>query len=254
MISLICVTYNNFAILKQCLKSIVTHTSLPFQLFLIDNNSKDDTYKLYNYHPSITVVRNNENKWWCGGINQGIRLALESDYTVFMNDDIVVGPNWLEQLTSVLKYDKSVGAVGPLCSSPRDWQNYDRVKEKIHPSLPSVDRPREDVLAMNKALESFDKRYIHVKGMLAFFLTAFRTETIKQIGYLDERFLHGGDDDDYCRRLENAGYKLALSLGCYTIHHAGASLNRLESSKKKELKELGSSLLRLKYPSYYQKA
>lgn len=249
MISLICVTYNNFSILKQCLDSIFTYTTLPFRLYLVDNNSKDETPSLYNKY-NMTVVRNNENKWWCGGINQGIRLALESDYTVFMNDDIVVGPNWLEQLVNVLKYDKSVGAVGPLCSSPRDWQFYDKVKSKMYP-LPDLNVSREDVLAVNESLAALQNKYIHIKGMLAFFLTAFRTETIREIGYLDERFLHGGDDDDYCRRLEKANYKLALAVGSYVIHHAGTSLNKLETSKKKELSQLGSSLLRAKYPNYY---
>lgn len=47
--------------------------------------------------------------------------------------------------------------------------------------------------------------------MLAFFCTMFRSSVWQEIGLLNEVFGIGfGDDDDYCERIHNAGYDLAL--------------------------------------------
>ena len=87
--------------------------------------------------------------------------------------------------------------------------------------------------------------------MLAFFCTAFRRETIDKVGYLDERFVMGGDDDAYCRELEKNNYKLALLLNTYIKHKAGSSVNKMETTTKKQIDEKNRKLLRELYPEYY---
>jgi GT2 family glycosyltransferase len=207
--------------------------------------------------PNTTIVRNPENIWWGGGINQGIKLALndEFEYIFFLNDDIEVPPGWLVHFTGILNEHREVGAIGPLNSSRRDWQGYDNVRH-YHPelnllSLDYIDR--QDISAMNKAIRSQQKRWCYVDGMLAFFCAGFRREVVEKAGYLDPDFfpLMCGDDNAYCREIINAGYKLALSLEIYVKHHSGYSVNTTAIETRKDQKATAVHLLKQKYPEYY---
>lgn len=254
--ALITVTYNKFDIFKKCLTSIYKYSTFPYHLFIIDNCSSDDTLGLYgSVLKNTTIIRNNENKWWVGGINQGLELSKDYKYTFFLNNDIEVCPNWIESHINVLDTNKRIGAVGPMNSAPRDWQFYDRVKATFSdlnlPDLGNLDR--NDVFGVNSFLkESFKGRFCHIKGMLAFFCVAFRREVIDQIGYLDKDFTEviAGDDDEYCTRLEKSGYVLSLLLDTYILHHAGVSKNTLPDVNERANK--ASMLLKQKYPEKYK--
>lgn len=77
-----------------------------------------------------------------------------------------------------------------------------------------------------------------VGGMLAFFCVLFRRTAINEVGLLDEAFktIYLGDDDDYCRRLQAAGYSLAISTKAYVAHYSGTSSSKIsELDKRKEL-------------------
>lgn len=57
---------------------------------------------------------------------------------------------------------------------------------------------------------------------LAFICTLIRREAINKIGLLDERFVgYGWDDDDYCRRATDAGYKMACTANVSVTHGHG---------------------------------
>jgi O-antigen biosynthesis protein len=253
--ALIMVTCNNYGKLIEALKSIYECTHPPYHLFIVDNASIDKTLGLYGARlPNTTIIRNCENLWWGNSINVGIRLSWRDDFDTifFLNDDIIVGPHWLENHVKALE-DKSLGAVGPLNSHKRDWQNYGRVLSTFKDiGLPQFNIDSEDVVNMNLELQKINLNPLKVKGMLAFFCVAFRKEVIAKIGYLDERFIMGGDDDDYCARLEEAGYSLALLLNTYVIHHAGSSINKLDPEVFAQMKKKNIELLKQKYPNRYK--
>jgi len=254
--SLILVTRNNWDILKSCLKSIYENTVGNYHLYVIDNGSSDDTLGLYGLNlPNTTIVRNNKNEWWVGGINQGISLSIntESEYIFFMNDDIEVPKNWLLHHIEILNMDK-VGAVGALNSSKRDWQGYDNVRNRFKdlnlPPLSDIDR--NDLEKMNNEIKDIKLKYLEVVGMLAFFLVGFRSSTIKKLGMLDDDFteLMCGDDDDYCRRLAKEKFRLILLLNTYIIHKGGSSIKKLNDFDERS--EKASNLLKNRYPDYYK--
>ena len=118
--SLILVTYNNYKLLVKALESIYTYTPHNlFHLYIIDNNSTDKTASLHAKKlVNTTLIKNNKNLYWAGGINQGILLSQDKyKYIFFLNDDIEVYSNWLQNHISVLDKYPDVGVVGPLDSS-----------------------------------------------------------------------------------------------------------------------------------------
>ena len=249
---IIVVVRNQFNYTIKCLNSIYRNTDMDYKLCIVDNASDDETIGLYNISlPNTILIRNNENLYWAGGVNQGLKLA-DGDFIVLMNNDIEVGKHWSSNLASVLMTDPKIGAVGPMCSSPRDWQYYYNIKNNFKINLPEID-DLSDLDKVNNILSETNKgRFLYIRGMLAFFCVMFPSNVVNEVGLLDEEFIMGGDDDDYCRRLENKGYMLALSLQTYVIHEAGKSLNTLTSEEKERFRLNNLYRLHQKYPDYYR--
>jgi len=228
-VGLICVTRNSADKLKVTLDSIVGHTNPAlFDLYVVDNGSTDITAELCvgPWPPNIHFIRKNENLGWVGGINSCLPQAKKYPFVGFLNDDIEVGPCWLEHLLNLIEWNKTVGAVGPLTSNDRDWQGYDRFRlGPAKPGLPELEGiDRQDVVQMATAMASFNPGVTLNDCVLAFFCVLIRAEIVEKIGPLDEVFneLYLGDDDDYCKRILAAGYLLALSFNAYVAHHSGS--------------------------------
>ena len=239
-VGLICVTRNNSSKLRITLNSIIRHTKLEsYDLYVIDNASSEEHTSIYGEISAdhIKVVRSDQNLHWVGGINLGLEKTKEYKYVAFLNDDIELGPKWLENLSDILDRNQDVGAVGPMTSNDRDWQGYDRVLKTFSawkaPALEGIDR--NDVLSMNEKIQGNDPLIRIGTGMLAFFCILFRREVIDLVGSLDPDFteLYTCDDDDYCDRIQCAGYTLALSTNTYVAHYSGTSSTKIDAFSEK---------------------
>jgi len=243
--------YNQYPYTRTLLEGIYRYTDAPFRIYLIDNGSTDETEDVHKiYAREITIVRNRENRGWCGSINQGIQMGSNPN-VVFMNNDVEVSQGWLGNLLAFLNTHPRIGAVGPLDSNPKDWQCVDRVRRETVPQLPVF--LTEDLHERNRILSyHFHRAGILIEGMLAFFCTALKRRAVNDVGLLDESFQGGGDDDDYCRRLRKAGYVLGLSLDTYVIHHSGTTRRSVyNQSTRRELRRKNLARLKEKHPEYF---
>jgi O-antigen biosynthesis protein len=249
-VALICVTRNNAEKLQVTLNSIVTRTNKDlYDLFIIDNASSDSTLGIYQLPvlaDNITIVRSGKNLNWVGGINLGLKMTKGYQNVGFLNDDIEVCPNWLENFIDVLDCNPQVAAVGPITSNTRDWQGYDNVRKKWPgwnlPELRGVDR--NNVLEMYGYIKT-NGSGISILGMIAFFCVLLKRPVIDEIGVLDADFseIYLGDDDDYCDRIKRTGRKVALSTRTYVAHYSGTSSNKtgeknLRATKAQQLLNL----------------
>ncbi len=223
---LIIPVYNQFSYTRNLIEGIYRHSDLPFHIYVIDNGSTDETVDLHKiYKHDITIVRNRESRGWCGGINQGIELG-KNPYLVFMNNDVEVSQGWLGNLIAFLDTHPRIGAVGPLGSSPEDWQCVDRVRETIVPQIPNF--LTEDLHERNRILKyHFPRAGILVEGALGFFCVALNRRTVNAVGPLEENFAGGADGEDYCKRLRKSGHVLGLSLDTYVLHHSASCGNQV---------------------------
>jgi GT2 family glycosyltransferase len=243
--------YNQYSLTRNLLEGIYRYTDMPFHIYLIDNASTDETVDLHKiYTRDITIIRNRQNQGWCGAINQGIQLG-HNPYVVFLNNDVEVSQEWLGNLVAFLDTHPRIGAVGPLGSSPNDWQCVDRVRENIVPQIPQFFT--EDLHERNRILKyHFHRAGILIEGMLAFFCVALKRRTIESVGLLDDSFVGGGDDDDYCRRLRKSGYVLGLLLDTYVLHHSNSTAKTVfDAEAHRKLRKRNLARLKEKHPEYY---
>jgi len=167
-----------------CLESIRRWTR-NYRLIFVDNASPefDQVLPELERHDHI-LIRNTQNEGFIKASNAGLAIS-KAPRVVLMNNDTLAVDGWADQLHEAFAI-AGVGLAGPLTDTPDSWQGaWRKTGNHIH------------VLAPNR--------------MLAFFCVMLDRAVLDRVGLLDESYGVGfGDDDDYCRRAEWAGFKLAL--------------------------------------------
>lgn len=203
--------WNNGKLSAKCLETIGKHSS-DYEVIFIDNASKEEDFQMaYEELKKIPhiLVRNTTNLGFVKAVNQGLSLA-NSPYIVLMNNDTEAVEGWLEKLREPLM-EGNIGASGSRTTTDGSWQG--------------------------RVPEGEGYRMLPGNAMLAFFCTMFKKEVIDKTGLLDESFGLGlGDDDDYCYRMHQKGFRLALVQDMVIPHHHRSSFKQLYTDD--ELKEL----------------
>lgn len=178
LVSIIIPTAGRRALLKQCIDSIYAHTSTPFEIIIVDNDSKDGTMAYLEaerlIRPNIKHFRQHVNLGYQKAVNIGISKA-RGKYIMLFNDDAWVqgrepdGRDWLQVYVDELRADSKLGIVGAHgCDSP----------------------------ALSKRI-------------LFFWCVMFEKSLYDKVGPLDDvTFKNYGGDDDYCMRVINAEYSI----------------------------------------------
>ena len=222
-VSIVLITFNNLEYTKSCIDSIFAYSRYPnFQLILVDNHSKDGTIKylkeLQRRKTNVQVIFNEENKGFAGGNNVGLKVA-DGEYIVFLNNDTVVTRDWLYVLMSILQENPRLGMIGPVSNTVWNVQ-------KIQTAYQTMDE-------MRQWAEDYTNEHpcdYRAVNMLGFFCLMTKREVIEKVGLLDENYGVGMfEDDDYCRRVKEAGYELGYTKKVFIHHKGSASFGQLSS-------------------------
>ena len=89
--------YNQVDYTRQCIDSMVRHGTPLERVIVVDNGSRDDTCGYLQSLPLGGKIFNTANLGCGVAWNQGA-LALQADWTVIMNNDVLVSANWVESL------------------------------------------------------------------------------------------------------------------------------------------------------------
>jgi GT2 family glycosyltransferase/tetratricopeptide (TPR) repeat protein/glycosyltransferase involved in cell wall biosynthesis len=212
--SIVILALNQLEHTRRCLESLDAHTNLPHQIIVVDNGSTDGTPQFLSQwraeRPNRIVIRNETNRGFAAGNNQGLAIAL-GDHVVLLNNDTVVTKGWLGRMKQVLEEHSGTGVVGPVSNNVSGPQ---QVREADYESLAELPA-FADKWSQEHAGQSFE-----INRVVGFCLLA-RREVIEKIGGLDERFSSGNfEDDDFCIRARLAGFKVRVAQDVF-IHHTG---------------------------------
>lgn len=100
--SLLIPTWNNLPYLKLCIKSVRENSHLHHQIIVVVNEGRDGTLDWILSEPDIDYVFSEKNLGICYGLN-ACRPMIETDYVVYINDDMYLLPDWDKALFDEIK-------------------------------------------------------------------------------------------------------------------------------------------------------
>ncbi len=110
-VSIIIPVFNKTGLTIECLNSLAHHqTKYSFEVIIVDNASKEPLGLFLKNVGDIVFVRNPSNLGFVGGCNVGAAKA-RSSVVVFLNNDVIILNNWLDNLIDRLR-NKEVGLIG----------------------------------------------------------------------------------------------------------------------------------------------
>lgn len=144
-----------------------------------------------------TVLDGEEPFVFARNANLGMRAAAPAD-VLLVNDDVqFTRPNTLRDLGDIARQHPDVGILSP--------QFLGQVGNGLQSTRTGL-----------------CKRLTYSRERLAFTCVLIRREVLERVGYLDERFTgYGSEDDDYCWRVQRAGYKLGVTPEVIVRHGFG---------------------------------
>ena len=228
-LSVVVLSWNTKDITLACLSALqrddVRHLR---EVVVIDNASKDGSADaIAAVHPWVRLIRNEANRGYAGGHNQGAQLA-KGKYLCTLNSDTEVGSGALDQLVDFLERETSYGAVAPMLVNP------DGTVQKACMRFPGL----ATALCFDTWLGKFwpgsrvehryymrDFDHLHSRDIDqppgAVFV--MRRQEYLDVGGLDEQLFLFFNDVDLCRRLWRMGRRIRYLVDARVMHHGGAS-------------------------------
>lgn len=240
-VSVVVVTYNNLSYTRDCLDSLDRFSDWPeLEIIVVDNASHDGTPEFLEQWAgegaSRQVILNPDNRGFAAANNQGLAQAT-GDYLVLLNNDTYVTRGWIRALIAHLRRDPGIGMVGPVTNN---IGNEARIESAYR-----------DMAGMAEFAADYTTRHagraFDIKN-LAFFCVAMPRSTYQHIGPLDEAFGIGFfEDDDYCRRVQQAGLRCVCAEDVFIHHQLSASFDALKADQRQALFERNRRIYEAKW-------
>lgn len=203
-IPILFVTYNSAAVIGAALDSLPDG----HPVLVVDNASDDDTVTVCRER-GIEVLALPENIGYGAAANAGIRRS-DADYVFLLNPDIVLEEDCLQALQAAADCHPRVGLFGP------SQFRRDAGRKVDH------DKPTSLLVPPERTGKTLSQNVLEVDFLLgsAYFI---RRRAFDEIGGFDEQIFLFYEDDDFCRRLRDAGWGRALVTNALCQHAIGRS-------------------------------
>ncbi|MDD2578149.1 MAG: glycosyltransferase family 2 protein [Candidatus Dojkabacteria bacterium] len=227
---IIIVNYNGKELLEKSLPSVVKYTNA--DICVVDNNSTDDSLSfLKNNYPSIKLIESEENLGYGNAHNLALETHPNYNYYVFMNNDITVTSNWLEEMIKVFNTKEGVGAVGPkiLLSEKKD--------EKYLINSAGMDINKHLMAYDRYEGEYDDEKYNTVEKVdgICGAVMLLSKEVIEKVkGFNPKMFLYY-EDVDLSLRIRDLGYDIYYCGNSVVYHNHMASTKDMGSFKRNRM-------------------
>jgi GT2 family glycosyltransferase len=224
LVSIIVVTFNRAELSLMCFESIALSVQLPYELVVIDNDSRDETSQLLDQIEGAQVLRNPTNKGFLLAVNQAVTRC-RGELVLLLHNDAQILPGAVESAVQTLQSEPDAGAVGAriimlngslqeaggIIWSDGSVEHYGRGGDPFAP-------------------EHLFKRSVDFSSG-AFLLT--RKSTFERLGRFQTCYEPAYYEDvDYCARLGRHGLRVVYDPQAAILHHEYASSQNLETTRQ----------------------
>ena len=229
--SIIIVTWNGLHHLKTFLPSVINTQYPDFEIIIADNNSTDGTREwLKMNHASIKVAAFDDNYGYTGGNNRAVTYSTK-EYLIFLNNDVLVDPNWLQGISNSFDLMPQLAIVQPKIRSYTEPNLFEyagaaggfldtfgypfcrgRIMDHVEADNGQYDQGMEITWASGAAF-------------------GIKKSVFEELAGFDEDFEFHMEEIDLCWRAKNANYRVYFTPES-TVYHLGGGSLPMGSSRK----------------------
>jgi GT2 family glycosyltransferase len=230
-LSIIIVNYKAKRFLGYCLNSVYnSKINLNFEIWLIDNSSRDDSVPWVKQNfPQVNLIENEWNLGFSKAANQGIRES-QGRYMLLLNPDTKISQGKIGGLLKFMDENPEAGICGPkmvdekgeLLYSCRSFPDFltsisssQSVLNRLFPHNP---------LSRKYLLKDLDRTGIKEVDWVSGSCLFARRKMLEQVGLLDEDFFMFCEDTDLCLRAKENGWKVFYFPFLTVAHQVGGSV------------------------------
>ncbi len=193
--------YNQLDYTRQCLDSLNRDGVSGRDVLVVDNSSADGTREFLAARPDLRVISNETNRGCSAAWNQGVEAALAAgaDWIIVINNDVVVATGFRD---GMLDFATRAGCdiVSPaMAEGELDYDLHAFARDYVG-RMAGASRP----------------------GVASGVCFMVKRSVFERAGLFDTQLgLAGYEDEDFFRRAQRAGFRIATTGQAY-LHHYGS--------------------------------
>ncbi|NLE99082.1 MAG: glycosyltransferase [Propionibacterium sp.] len=224
-VSVVIVNWNTRALLLDVIASLRDSTQeASMEIIVVDNASHDGSQAaLREHHPEVQLIQNDANLGFARANNIGFAAA-RGRALCLVNTDVIALDGVIDTLYAYLVAHPEVGAVGP-----RTYDEHGATRQNCR-RFPSLANALGDHLWLKRTglvqgrslpMSTYDRT--HRADVLSGCFLMVRRDAFEHVGGLDEDFFFYGEDTDWGKRFNDAGWGCVYLPEAEAIHIGGGS-------------------------------
>lgn len=223
LVSVIVVTLNNAALLKNCLASLLAQTWPAIEVIVVDNGSTEDIAGLVaKEFPRAKFLRFEENLGFAEGNNRGI-AASSGEFVALINNDAVASPDWVKSLVEAAMAEPRAGAVASVIIDGNNPAVFDSCG--MGAALDGMSR--QVAKGGPVAGAAYPREVLMASGCACL----YRRAALDDVGLFDNDFFAYCEDSDLGLRLQMAGWRCLLAQNAVVHHYYSMTFGRFSMKK-----------------------
>jgi GT2 family glycosyltransferase len=207
-VTIIFVPRERFSCTQESLESVYANTDYPFELIYVDGNSPK---KVRQYLETQAASKNFQliRKDYYLSPNHARNIGLsfaKTKYVVFIDNDVIVTPNWLNNLINCAEETKAA-VVGPLMCEKKPLHqriHFAGGECRIVTDIYGKKHLREKMYKQGQQVSKVQLQRTPTE-LTEFHLMLVRREIFDKIGKFDEGFLNTKEHLDFCLTVQKEG-------------------------------------------------
>jgi GT2 family glycosyltransferase len=218
-LSAVILTYREYDSYRCVLADLLAQ-GMPEQDVLVVHNPVSVSDRAVEVPPPVTVIRMPGNAGYAGGMNAGMRLALDrgAEWIWLLTHDVRLRPGALEAMRAAAREHRECGALGPLLLNAGTDVVFSLGGERTRWGVPynaGFGTPWHDAPPQPGATRAC--AWLDGSSIM------LRVRALREVGLYDAAMFGYAEDAELCLRLERAGWSVRVVEGAIAEQSAGAS-------------------------------
>ena len=229
-LGIVIVNYNTCERLRDCVKSLQASRDVSFVTYVVDNCSTDTSTAMVRAEfPHVHLIASPVNGGYAYANNLGLRALLALDpvppFLLLLNPDTVLPDTALAQMLAFFGAHPDAGA-----ASPKLVMADGKLDLSCRRSFPDPEIATYHILGLTRLFPKskcfgryqmtfLDEDQVAIVDSVAGAFMMIRTEVLRQVCLLDERYFMYGEDLDLALRIKQKGWKVYYNPAVQVLHY-----------------------------------